>query len=93
MELLREGKVYRGVVRHVVPFGLAIELVEGQNDGLLWFDRTPYPEIARLLLVGQTVEVIATVVDVEREIVRVQLLPDPTRYDGFWALAKRLGAC
>ena len=91
MELLEEGKVYRGVVRHVVTFGLFVELIEGQEHGLLYFDRTLYPEIARLLQVGQSVKVIATVVDAQRESVRVQLLPDPTRYDGFWSRAKGSG--
>jgi hypothetical protein len=53
MELLSEGTVYRGVVRNVAPFGPFIELVEGQQDGVLLFDQTPYQEIARLLQVGQ----------------------------------------
>lgn len=85
MELLSEGTVYRGVVRNVAPFGVFIELVEGQKDGLLLFDQTPYQEVARLLQVGQSVDVVATTVDVDREVVRVKLLPDPTRYKGFWS--------
>jgi ribosomal protein S1 len=85
MELLEEGKIYRGIVRNVAPFGLFVELIEGQEDGVLLLERTPYPEIARLLQPGQAVEVITTVVDVELEVVRVKLLPNPTRYDGFWS--------
>jgi ribosomal protein S1 len=84
MELLREGAVYRGVVCSVAPFGVFVELIAGQQEGLLAFDRTPYPEIARQLRTGDVVEVVAIAVDVDREQVRVALLPDATRYDGFW---------
>jgi len=84
MELLSEGTIYQGVVEFVAPFGLFILLVDGQKSGLLRFDQTPYPEIARLFQVGQSIEVIAATVDVQREVVHVQLLPDPTRYQGFW---------
>lgn len=88
MQLLSEGTVYRGIVRDVASFGLFIELIPGQQEGVLHFHQTPYEEIARSLNPGQTVEVVATTVDVEREVVRVKLLPDPTRYQGFWPRSK-----
>jgi hypothetical protein len=36
-------------------------------DGLLVFDRTPYPEIARLCRVGDALEVVVRLVDVDRD--------------------------
>jgi len=84
MDLLVEGATHRGIVRNRTPFGLFIELIAGQEDGLLRFDSTPYPEIAKLFHEGDAVEVVVTTVDVGREVVRVQLLSDATLYDGFW---------
>jgi ribosomal protein S1 len=84
VNLVTEGQVIVGTVVNVAPFGLFVELVPGRLDGLLWFDRTPYHEIARLLRVGQNVEVIVSDVDLLKEVVRLELLPDPTRHTGFW---------
>jgi ribosomal protein S1 len=79
-----EGQVLSGTVVGVAPFGLYI-LVAPRLDGLLSFDRTPYPEIAKLFRVGDTLEVRVRIANVERDDLRLELLPDPTRYQGYWA--------
>lgn len=78
-----------GTIVNVASFGLFVELVPrgasfGALDGLLLFDRTPYQEIARLYRVGQELEVVVRDVDANKEIVRLEMLPDPTHYAGFW---------
>jgi ribosomal protein S1 len=84
IDLVAEGQVIVGTVVNVAPFGLFVELVPGRLDGVLLFDRTPYPEIARLCRAGDKLEVSVRVVDPQKERVRLEMLPDPTRYEGFW---------
>ncbi len=65
----------KGVVRNVAPFGLFVELAR-RLDGLLPFDRTPHPEIARRARVGDTLDVLVRSVDLERVRVFLELVVD-----------------
>jgi ribosomal protein S1 len=85
VHLVAEGQVIVGTVVNASPFNLFVELVPGRLDGVLPFDRTPYQEIARLYRVGDKVEVVVRDVDPQKEVVRLEMLPDPTQYDGFWS--------
>lgn len=82
--LVAGGQVIVGTVVTATSFGLFVEIVPGRLDGLLRFDQTPYAEIAKLYRVGQRIEVIVRAVDTAKEVVRLEMLPDPTRYEGFW---------
>jgi hypothetical protein len=77
-----EGQVVSGVVVNVAPFGLFVT-VAPRLDGLLLFDRTPLPEIARRFRVGDALEVLVRAVDAERVTVYLELIADPTRYEGY----------
>jgi ribosomal protein S1 len=89
MSGISEGDRIQGTVVHVTAFGLFVEIrAPALMDALLSFDRTPCPEIARLFRVGDKVEVVVTEVNVDKETVRVELLPDPTIYEGFWAVKR-----
>jgi hypothetical protein len=81
--------VIGGTVLNVAPFGLFVELVPGRLEGILRSVQTPYAEIARIFRVVQRVEVIVKDVNPQKEVVRVELLPDPTRHDGFWQRQER----
>jgi ribosomal protein S1 len=84
VDLVTEGQVIVGTVCDVAPFGLFVEIVPGRLDGLLRFGSALYPEIARLFKSGERIEVVVRTIDLQREAVYLDLLPDPTRYDGFW---------
>jgi ribosomal protein S1 len=87
VHLVAEGQVISGRVVNVAPFGLFIEIVPGVLDGLLRYEKTTYPDIARLYGGSDILDVIVKDVDVQRETVRLELLPDPSRYDKFWGRA------
>jgi hypothetical protein len=83
-----EGQLFSGEVVNVAEFGLFVAIVP-RLDGLLLFDRTPYPVIARRLGLGDTIEVRVRAVDAERVKVYLELLPDPTRYEALLSQAQR----
>ena len=82
--LVEEGQIIRGTVCVIADFGLFIELVPRQLDGLLLYDRTPYREIAENAKIGDGLDVVVAEINDQTERVRLELLPDSTRYEAFW---------
>jgi ribosomal protein S1 len=82
--LVQEGQIIRGQVMDIASFGVFIELIPNTLDGLLEFAHTPYVELAENLKVGDVLEVMVDQVDLQKEKVRLRLLPDSTKYEGFW---------
>ncbi len=74
------GRMLAGRVDWVTGFGLFVGLEFGGAgiDGLLRFDQTPYPEVARRYRVGDVIYVVVTAVDCERGKISLALPAEPT---------------
>lgn len=83
IQLFKEGQEVVGCVRYISPDRLFLELVECV-DGVLEVARTPYPDIAFALRVGDAVPVTVRSIALENEMIRLELIPDLSRYSEYW---------
>ena len=80
------GQVLAGRVGWLADFGLFVGLDLGGVgiDGLLRFDQTPYPEVARGYRVRELIYVAVTAVDRERCKISLALPAEPTADGWRW---------
>lgn len=76
MDRFSIGALLEGTAVNLAPFGVFFYFGFREPEALLHFDRTPRADIARRLEVGLRIPVVVTEVSVEKELVRVALLPE-----------------